>query len=247
MPYFLLAVAVVVGLWLMYLGLRGMHPRNLRKAAGVMVAVVAGLVLLLVAISGRLGPLGWVAMLLPAILQWRNIRQGLKNMRGPTPGQNSDIETRYLRMTLEHVTGVLRGTVLEGRFRGRTLDELGLGDLLDLLGECRIEDPPSAEVLESYLDRVHGAAWRSPGTGDAGTGGQGSAGGSSGGSSGSAAGGAMTARQAYEILGLKPGASDREIREAHRRLLKANHPDLGGSTWLAAQINLAKDLLLPDG
>lgn len=236
MPYFLLAIAVLTGLYLMYRGLRGMHPRNLQKAAGVMIAVVAGIVLLFVAVSGRLGPLGWVAMLLPAIMQWRNIAQGLKNMRGPTPGRNSDIETRYLRMTLEHDTGVLRGTVLDGRYRGRTLDELGLADLLDLLGECRIEDPPSAEVLESYLDRVHGADWRSSGSGGRG------------GSAGAApSGGPMTAQQAYEILGLKPGASDREIRDAHRRLLKANHPDLGGSTWLAAQINLAKDVLLPNG
>ncbi|OAN50120.1 hypothetical protein A6A04_01550 [Paramagnetospirillum marisnigri] len=54
----------------------------------------------------------------------------------------------------------------------------------------------------------------------------------------------MTQAQAYEVLGLKPGASPDEIREAHRRLMRANHPDAGGSTWIAARLNQARDLLL---
>lgn len=55
---------------------------------------------------------------------------------------------------------------------------------------------------------------------------------------------AMTAAQAYEVLGLKPGATSAEIREAHRRLMRSNHPDAGGSTWIAARLNQARDLLL---
>ena len=154
-------------------------------------------------------------------------------MRGPTPGKNSDIETPYLRMTLEHDSGVLRGTVLQGKFEGRNLEELSLDELVDLLHECRINDAQSATVLETYLDRVHGAEWRG-----AGSGGEGASGGGS-------ASGAMTRDQAYEVLGLKPGATEAEIRDAHRKLLMANHPDKGGSTYLAAQINQAKDVLLP--
>jgi curved DNA-binding protein CbpA len=54
----------------------------------------------------------------------------------------------------------------------------------------------------------------------------------------------MTRQQAYEVLGLSPDATPDEIREAHRRLMRANHPDSGGSTWIAARLNQARDLLL---
>jgi hypothetical protein len=236
MPYFLLGLAVVVGVYLIYLGMKRSNPQNVRKMLAGVIFAVAFVVLGFLAATGRFGPLGWAVLALPLLMRWRNIAQAMRNMGGPTPGRNSDVETRYLRMTLEHDSGVLRGTVLAGAHKGRNLDEMPLDDLLDLLRECRVNDPESATILESYLDRVHGADWRGAGGGDdAGTGG-GRARASSGG---------MTREQAYEILGLEPGASPDEIREAHRNLLKANHPDRGGSTWLAAQINLAKDILLP--
>lgn len=55
---------------------------------------------------------------------------------------------------------------------------------------------------------------------------------------------AMTRAEAYEVLGLRPGASETEIREAHRRLMRGAHPDAGGSDWLASRVNQARDVLI---
>jgi len=56
--------------------------------------------------------------------------------------------------------------------------------------------------------------------------------------------GAMTPEEAYQVLGLQPGATEAEIRAAHHRLMRTAHPDSGGSDWLATRINLARDVLL---
>jgi hypothetical protein len=65
-----------------------------------------------------------------------------------------------------------------------------------------------------------------------------------GGRSGAARTGPMSREEAYAVLGLQPGATIPDIREAHRRLMRGAHPDAGGSDWLAARINQARDILL---
>lgn len=149
----------------------------------------------------------------------------------PSPGNVSEMKTFYLIMTLEHDTGVLEGTVLRGPFRDRKLSELSFPELLDLLFECRAGDGEAAILLETYLDRTQGAEWRQkPGAAGAYA-------------SPPTSGGQVTVEEAYGILGLAPGASLEDIKAAHKRLMKAMHPDQGGSTYIAAKINLAKEVL----
>jgi hypothetical protein len=151
------------------------------------------------------------------------------------PGTSSDqstVQSRFVRMSLDHRSGELRGEVLEGRFARRWLNELSLDDLLRLLAECRV-DPESANLVEAYLDRVHGPDWRSKAQGSQG-----------GGQRQSASSGKMSAEEAYQVLGLKAGAGKQEVIEAHRRLMLKVHPDRGGSDYLAAKLNQAKDVLL---
>ena len=115
MPYFILGLAVLIGLYFLFRGLRGTNVRNLQRNLAIVVGIVAAVVIIFFAVTGRMGPFGWAVMLLPLLLRWRALTQAMRNMRGPTPGKNSDIETPYLRMTLEHDSGVLRGTVLQGQ------------------------------------------------------------------------------------------------------------------------------------
>jgi len=148
-----------------------------------------------------------------------------------TSGQTSRVTAEYLDASLDHDSGALRGTIRAGRYEGRELDDLDEGELRDLYEEVA-GDPDSRALLEAYIDRRF-PGWREDREDDD-TSGTGSAADPS----------AMTDEEAYEILGLSPGATEAEVRAAHRRLLKGVHPDQGGSTFLAARINQAKDRLL---
>ncbi len=147
-------------------------------------------------------------------------------------GQQSRVRSSSLEMELEHDSGAMDGTVLRGQFKGSRLSQMSPGELQNLHGEILSKgDNQAAALLEAYLQRMH-PEWFEQ---------------SEGGQSNTATGpgdSAMSAEQAYEILGLQPGASKADIKSAHRTLMLKLHPDHGGSTYLASKINEAKDFLL---
>jgi len=148
-------------------------------------------------------------------------------------GQASRVRTAMLEMTLDHDSGEMDGEVIAGRFEGRRLSALALEELLVLYEEAERVGDQSTALLEAFLDRYH-ADWRA-GAGRAAGDGE---------ARGRPSGGAMTREEAYEVLGLAPVASEADIRRAHKVLMKRFHPDQGGSDYLAAKINQAKDTLL---
>lgn len=232
MPLFLLGgILLLCGLLLaVYLFVNADAARLARglKWAGIGIAALAVLALI---VSGRLALfLAPIAMLMPFLVRLKNL---IDRWRPAYSGQTSTVTTEFLRMSLEHDSGTMTGTVLRGQFAGMTLDELGPGELLSLLRECRAVDERGARLLEAYLDRLH-PNWHD----------EFAAGDRRGGGAPPPSGGEMSVEEAYEILGLAPGAGADLIKEAHHRLMMKVHPDHGGSDYLAMKINRARDVLL---
>jgi hypothetical protein len=244
LPYFVLGIALLAGLLLAARWFAGAEPAVLVK---VLKRLVFGVVLGVIVFLVVTGQMRWALFALPALLPWffrlRGVARAAKNFSrmasgssAPT-GQTSEVQTRFLRLSLDHDTGEMTGEVVAGAYRGRQIEEMGPDELIELLSECMGEDEQSAQVVEAYLDRVH-ADWRNSASASASAG--------AGGGKRASANGSMSREEAYQVLGLEKGAGTEQIKEAYHRLMAGTHPDHGGSTYLAAKINQAKDLLLGD-
>ncbi|MEX2451575.1 MAG: DnaJ domain-containing protein [Rhodospirillales bacterium] len=243
--YWVLGVAVLAGLLLAGNWFVNARPHQILKVLKWAVFAVLILVIGFLAVTGRLN---LALMSLPILLPWfmrarafsrvaKNFSRMARGRAGVGSGQTSDVETRFLRMSLDHDSGEMAGEVIEGPYAGKRLDDMSVSDLVALLGQVLQQDEESAQVLSAYLDRKH-PDWRARAQEQTGSSDSGSGGGGSGG------GGTMTREEAYEVLGLEAGASEEAVREAYKRLISTVHPDKGGSSYLAAQINRAKDVLL---
>ena len=231
MTWFIVGVSLVVGALLMAHWFVSADPKAVIRMARWVVAALAVAIGVFMLFTGRLA-WAWVALmaLLPWIARMRLLSNLAKAMRGRSPGQFSEVRTRFVHMNLSHDTGEMDGEVQQGPNADRRLSQMTLAEIIELHRAAVLSDQQSASVLEAYLDRMHGEEWRETAEAFAGE--------------PDAGDGHMTIAEAHEILGLEPDADADEVKKAHRRLMQQYHPDKGGSDYLAARINEAKDVLL---
>jgi len=220
--------ALAVLLWMAQKYLQA-DPRKLaamaKPAAGTAVLGFAGFL----ALRGQYAlaaPLAFVGFGLLGWMPFGPAGFGARTQK--STGQVSRVRSAFLDMELDHDTGAMRGVIVAGPRQGTQLDALDVDTLVGLIGEI---DEESRALLAAYLDR-RDAGWREHAQADAAAG------------RSSAPRGPMTHEEAYQILGLERGASTEDIVGAHRTLMKKLHPDLGGTNYLAARVNEAKDTLL---
>ena len=165
MARLLLLLGLGLGLYLFFRWLFRQPPRIYWQWIAIMLAAV----LLTLVLTGRAH---WLTAVFAALLPFvrglmtllgsipllKRLLDGMDAARSrdaPGSGQTSTVQSKYIRMTLNHDSGEINGEVLAGQFTGRTLDQLDLEALLLLLSECG-DDEESVALLQAYLERVHG-------------------------------------------------------------------------------------------
>jgi hypothetical protein len=233
----LLGAFVLIVLIALLRGFAFADPKALVKGVRYAGAAALGAFAALFAATGRLVPAMFLGSMAWGLFTrghawpggWPYFAGGRPSRSGPKAGGSTGVRTPWVEMELDHDSGEMRGTVVKGAHAGKTLDQLGRDSLLALYREAGSADNETARLLEAYMDRTLGADWRADAERQR---------------SAASSGSALSRQEAFKILGLEEGASEEEIRSAHRRLIMQNHPDRGGSDYLAAKINEAKAVLL---
>jgi hypothetical protein len=238
MPTLIAGAIAVFVLYTLLQMFRAANPTALARALKIVGGVLALATAAFVGLKGELAVAIPIGVFGAGLLGWSPFGgSGLGHFGGifggsgarRSAGQASRVRSQFLEVSLDHDTGAMSGRIVAGPYAGHSLDEFSLPQLLALVPNFDAESVP---LLESYLDRRF-PAWRQDAQGNTARG-----------QSRAPAGGKMTEEEAYQILGLQPGAGRDEISRAHRGLMKKLHPDQGGSTYLAARVNEAKDTLL---
>jgi hypothetical protein len=236
MPRLILLVAIIAVLYIVLRRIASLPPHQ-RRGEYLKLALGGALVLtVLLALAGKMhwvgaaltGLLVVLRQALPLLIRFVPLLGNL--LAGRAAGaRQSTVAARILRMHLDHENGRLTGEVLEGRYKDWQLDEMDRQQLEELRRYCEEKDSESLQLLEGYLEQRFGDETESAQD--------------QGGAAPPPPGG-MTRREALDVLGLDDDADEDAIIAAHRSLMQKLHPDRGGSDYLAAKINQAKDLLL---
>jgi hypothetical protein len=233
MANFIIGLVIVVGGWWLIKSFANAQPAKVR----LLIRKIGGWAA--IGFAGLLALKGQINLAMPLFLlglglmgQQMVFPNGMPWQR-KTPGQSSRVATGLIAMELEHDSGRMDGEVLAGPFKGRHLSSLTLAETQRLHAQAAGMPDQSRALLEAWIERTH-PEWREQWT-------------STGRAQPPAASHKMTREEAMAILGLKGSFTADDVRAAHRRLMKTAHPDLGGSDYLAAKINEAKEFLLQAG
>jgi len=236
-PRIILLLAVIITLSLL---IRRAQRQPPHKRRGAYLQIILGTALVGVIILTLMGKMHWVGaaltgllvfarQMLPILVRLLPFLGQLRSQASTSGGKQSEVSSRIIKMTLDHDSGELSGIVLEGTYKDWLLSELDRTQLDALLLYCQHEDADSAQLLASYMEQ------RFPDDDYQGESQDNSAG-------ANAAG--LSRTEALAVLGLSEEATEEEIVAAHRTLIQKLHPDRGGTDYLAAKINEAKDFLL---
>ena len=237
MPRVILLLAIAVTLVVLIRRAQRQPPHKRRTAY---LQIILGAAVVGVVILTLMGKMHWLGaaitgllvvarQMLPLLIRLLPMLGSLRGQAGSTGSKQSEVSARILTMILDHDSGDLSGVVLEGPFKDWLLEELDRQQLDELLAYCQREDADSAQLLVSYLEQrfpddetTHAQAESDHPHNATG----------------------LSRAEALSLLGLEEGATHDEIISAHRTLIQKVHPDRGGSDYLAAKINEAKDFLL---
>ena len=230
MPKLLVLIAAIVGLWYWWTYQKNLASDKRRpflwKSGFWLILSIA----IYLVVTGRMHRLGAVIVALVPILRtiliWGGRAGPLLRLFGRFKTTPSQFRSQFLVVTINFSSGSIDGEIISGDFSGKKLAELSEAELKQLLEQYKASDKESYILLQAYLIR-----------------------------SGSSSGQSyqqynpsniseLSTNEAYEILGLTNTATKDEIVKAHKRLMQRMHPDRGGSDFLAAKINAAKDLLI---
>ena len=229
MPRLLLLVAIVFSLWYWWSTVKRLTPEE-RRPFFWRTAFwgVLGASIILVA-TGRMHWLGaGLAALIPVgklVLGFGLRALPILRILSRFKTSPSQFGTSSLKVEINFASKKMDGEVLKGEFTGKRLSELNPEQLKALSEEFRAADRESFVLLQAYLMR-NGAGEQTNDNYQAGNFSD------------------ISNDEAHKILGLEANASKEEIIKAHKRLMQRLHPDRGGSDYLAAKINAAKDQLI---
>ncbi|MEH6402768.1 MAG: DnaJ domain-containing protein [Sneathiella sp.] len=230
LAFFIIGIALLVALIIGGKSLANADPKHIIRAFRIAGAIILGSLAAFFAYTGRFQiapPLALVALFLLR-------KKPLFGRNTPSSGQKSEVTTDWLHANLDHDTGEMDAEILQGVFMGERLSQLTYPQLQELSRDLE-EDEQSAAILVTFLERNFAETENDQHS---------HSGNRSNGNSNHSQQSGMSRSEAFEILELDPTANDKDIKAAHKRLMKKFHPDHDGSAYMAAKLNRAKEVLL---